>query len=192
MIMDEFIAIMQFRTAAPFGYGLFLFIWIIITIGSFRKMVIMLFRGQLESPRLYLFSAIFICCIAYLYGAFRYDKNLDMNPIFKDEDVVGMWQYGEAKMILEQSGQARFLFDDAIENRIHMNSGNGYWSREGDFNLVIADHDTDQSSYELFRVIKYHDNYRIIIADFDDPDMWDGSLGFRKVMSSVSNSAVDH
>ena len=191
--MDELISIIQFHTAVPFGYGLFLLIWLIITIGSLRKMMILIWRRQYHSSGFYLFSAIFICSIAYLYGTVRYEQNLDMNPVFKDEDIVGRWEYGKAKMILEPSGQAQFSFSKTVSSRVHLHSGNGFWHREGDFNIKIHSLNADQSAtYGLFRVIKYHDDYRIIIDDFNDPDMWDGSLGFRKATLSVASLSAGY
>ncbi|WP_027710130.1 hypothetical protein [Zooshikella ganghwensis] len=84
-------------------------------------------------------------------------------------------------MILKHYGTATINFSNSLLARLDINNGDGYWRKEGDFNLVLGSTAVNlKSKSGMLRVIQYAEKYRLIIEDYEGLDMWDGSLGFKK------------
>ncbi|AJQ94770.1 hypothetical Protein YC6258_02732 [Gynuella sunshinyii YC6258] len=104
-----------------------------------------------------------------------------MNPFFNESSLVGEWNYGNSELLLSSDGTAKISLSSSLLARLNIDNGEGYWRKEGDFNLLIGSASANFASKSgMLRVIQYAENYRLIIEDYDDPDMWDGSLGFKQ------------
>lgn len=103
-----------------------------------------------------------------------------MNPIFNQSDLVGEWKYGRSKLLLKSDGTAEISVSNSMQLKLGIDNGEGYWRKNGDFNLVLGSNAVNFTSKNtVFRVIQYAGNYRLVIGDYEDPDIWDGDLGFK-------------
>ena len=114
-----------------------------------------------------------------LFANIVFEQNLDMNPMFKEADIVGTWQDDQSRLEFAANKQVIFQFDNAYKSRVPVFAGNGTWSRKDDFEIIITINAKTSKLYPL-RVIKVGRNYHLILEDFDDPDLWDHHLGFKK------------
>lgn len=83
--------------------------------------------------------------------------------------------------MLKPSGTAKITFSSSLLARLNVDNGEGCWGKDGDFNLVLGSSRVDSASKNgLLRVMQYAGKYRLIVEDYEDPDMWDGSFGFKR------------
>lgn len=87
---------------------------------------------------------------------------VDLNPVVRAEELVGLWREGPQTLTL--AADHTFRFEGSTTSR-------GQWSLD-DWNLSLEGVDA--------RVIKANSTYRIVVAFPDDPDLWDGRLGFAR------------
>lgn len=111
-----------------------------------------------------------------------------MNPLFEEADTVGEWRDGDSSFILFDDGAAEIKISKSHLRRLQIENGNGVWRRYQDFTVQIQNENSQflpmQGGFNrppLLRVIKFRDEYRIIVQDYVDPDFWDGKLGFKKI-----------
>ncbi len=179
--MDEFISIIQFHTAIPFGYLLFSLLLLGVVVWALKNIVSNLWTKKLRGPKLYIAVILLIAAIGYTYASIRYSENINMNPFFNESALVGEWNYGNSELVLKPDGTAKISLSDSLLERLNIDNGEGYWRKDGDFNLVLgSDAVNFVSKNGKLRVIQYAEKYRLIIEDYEDPDMWDGSLGFKQ------------
>ena len=179
--MDEFISIIQFRSAMPFGYLLFTLVWLSVVAWSLKNILSNLLGKKFYSPRLYITGSLLVVCIGYVIASVKYSENINMNPFFNESDLVGEWNYGSSNLVLKPDGTAEINLSKSLLERLDIDNGEVYWRKKGDFNLVLWSNEVNfVSNNRMLRVIEYADKYRLIIEDYDDLDMWDGSLGFKQ------------
>lgn len=182
--MDEFISIIQFRTAIPFGYLLFFLLWLAVVVWAFKNVVSNIWAKNFLKPKIYIAGSVLLLAAGYAYASIRYSENINMNPFFNESDLVGEWNYGDSKLVLKSDGVAQISLSNSLLARLDLDNGEGYWRKKGDFNLVLGSNSVNlMPKNGIFRVFQYAENYRLIIEDPDmreDPDMWDGNLGFKQ------------
>jgi len=179
--MDEFISIIQFHTAIPFGYLLFSLLWLGVVVWAVKNALSGLWAKRFREPKMYIAGSLLVIAVGYAYASIRYSENINMNPFFKESVLVGEWAYGNSRLVLEPEGVATINFSNPLLARLGIDNGEGYWRKEGDFNLVLGSAAVNfESKNGILRVIQYAGKYRLIIEDYEDPDMWDGSLGFKQ------------
>lgn len=179
--MDEFISLIQFRTAIPFGYLLFSIAWLVLTVSGIITILVLAWKKKYRSPKLYLMLSLVALNFGYAYVNIYYGSDLDLNPLFSESELIGEWGDGKSKMLLLENGKAKLFLSPKHRKRLEIDNGSGYWYKENNFNLIIGSNERDRESKNaLFRVIKYGKNYRIIIEDYEDLDQWDGGLGFKQ------------
>jgi hypothetical protein len=179
--MDEFISIIQFHTAIPFGYLLFSLLWLSVVAWALKNIVSTLWSRRFRGLRIYIAGCLLVVSFGYVYASIRYSENINMNPFFQESALVGEWSYGGSKLVLKPDGIATINLSKSLLARLGIDNGDGYWRKEGDFNLVLGSAAVNfESKNGMLRVIQYAEKYRLIIEDYEDPDMWDGSLGFKQ------------
>lgn len=179
--MDEFISIIQFHTAIPFGYLLFSALWLGIVVWALKNTISNFWSKNFRRPKLYIAGCILVVAVGYAYASIKYSENLNMNPFFQESTLVGEWEYGSSTLVLKPDGRAKISLSNSLLARLNIDNGEGYWRKEGDFNLVLGSNAVNfVSKNGLLRVIQYSNKYRLIIEDYEDPDLWDGSLGFKR------------
>ena len=181
-MIEDIIPKIAFRTAIPFGYLLFYLILILTGVWALKNIIQLLWYGKYKNIKLYFSLIILIFNGLYLYSDKIYDDYLELNPSFSESELIGHWLDEDSLITFEPEGKARFVFREEYKKRLGIDkNGEGYWEKVNDFNIYIGIKPKEKDSkVNLLRVIKYKNIYRIIIDDFDDPDMWDGHLGFRK------------
>ena len=178
--MDEFISLIQFHTAIPFGYLLFSLFWLAVVAWALKNVLGSLWRKRVREPKMYFAGGLLVLAFGYAYASLIYSENLNMNPFFNESDLVGEWEYSGSKLMLKPDGTARIGLTKSLRSRLNIDNGEGYWRKEGDFNLIVGSNPVNSTSKNgMLRVIQYAESYRLIVEDYDDPDMWDGSLGFK-------------
>jgi hypothetical protein len=104
--------------------------------------------------------------------------NIDFNPSFSDSDIVGNWSNGDSHIQFKENRTVHFTFGAQYRDEMGINSGDGNWHKQGDFNIQITNAKLTEILPEL-RVIKKKDEYRLII-ETDDPDSYDYRSAFKR------------
>jgi hypothetical protein len=86
----------------------------------------------------------------------------DLNPVVPPAEVVGSWRDG---------AQALFLHPDRTFQMTGPTTRTGTWG--------LRDQELSLDGMKA-RVIKVNGAYRIVISFPEDPDLWDGRLGFAR------------
>lgn len=163
----------------PFGYLMFGTIWLIGTIGLMVFVIRSLMRRNIFNFRFGFAIAGLTLSAAILVANVVFSNSLNVNPLFTRSDLTGSWMTGSSEFRLEQDGSAIFAFEPTARSRIGVSNGPGYWKRVDDFMISLSNQrNVDQP---VLRVIRFNDQYRIVIEDYGDFDQWDGDLGFRKL-----------
>ena len=118
------------------------------------------------------------------------DVKTEFNPIVDRQELVGKWEYSNCILTLSYDNTYYInVENEELKKRLRVKSSTGHWTK-ADWNLDLNDNSGNQLTN--LRVIKFNNEYRIIIEDFLDFDMWDGDLGFKKasdITLSPSNTA---
>ncbi len=179
--MDSFISFMQLRTAIPFGYAIYAILWLLFSFWAVKNIIQCIWTKKYREKRLYLASALLLFNLVYLYFNIAFGGYLEFNPHFTRTDIIGEWQDGDSKIVFQKDGKLILNIEDSYQARLNVKNGDGYWQRYFDFNIQISNTKERLNSNDHFlRVIVFNGKYRIIIDDFDDPDLWDGGLDFVK------------
>lgn len=88
---------------------------------------------------------------------------VDLNPVVRPDDLVGSWRDGGQTLALRADQTYQFRGPTTMR---------GNWGLD-DWNLSL-------DSGVKARVIKANGAYRIIVSFPDNPDLWDGRLGFAR------------
>lgn len=180
--MEDLFSILLIRTAIPFGYLIYAVMWLVVSLWAIVTIVRLCWTGRFGSIKLYVASALLFLSAATIYSNMMFDKYLDLNPGFADADIIGTWRDGNSEFTLLETGRTIIDLTDEHRYRLDVENGEGTWQKIYDFNIKISDaQEKPGSKTGLLRVIRFNEKYRIIIDDFDDPDMWDGDLGFKRV-----------
>ncbi|MFV1761497.1 hypothetical protein VWY69_00235 [Phaeobacter sp. A90a-4k] len=176
--MDTAMSALQARTAIPFGY---LFLAVGWVVGMSALAVIMLHgihRRKVAS------LGFFASSIGFCFGALIFTANIvfpeqiEINQPFSEADLIGSWTQGASGFVFENENVATFSLESELRDRLGVANGDGHWEKSGDFNISIGNQSISQTA--TLRVIRSGDELRLIIEDFEDWDMWNGDLGFRK------------
>ncbi len=181
--MEKYLEYLQFSTAIPFGYVMF-FIFCVVIIGlGIKNIISSLYHKKFLQFRFVasVFAIFFVSTV--ITANVMFENRLDLNPFFDESDVIGSWKDDNSIIQFKDDKTVYFSFGERYVNRVKLASGEGTWSKHKDFNIEIID-TTKARSLPLLRMIKIQDEYRIILDDFEDPDMWDHHLGFKKQKSS--------
>lgn len=178
--MEEFISLIQFRTAAPFGYLIFFIVCLSVGIWAIKNIVRLCWLKDFKKPKLYVALGLLMLESAYIYINIANSEMINMNPVFSESDIVGNWVDGESTITLSQDGKATIQLGRKYLSRLQIDNGDGYWRKQQDFNIFIGSNTVDTvSKTGVLRVITCNNKYRIIIENHD-PDMWDGDIGFKR------------
>ncbi len=181
--MEEFIIkYFSFGAAVPFGYMFFLIYILLSSIWAIRGLIGLIVTREIRWVRHGLAVALLLLNGLFYFAGHLTSQNLDFNPFSSSEDFVGHWQDGQSRMVLYADGSAEFELTDEYLTRLGVANGQGYWATYRDFNLNISNQsNTEVEREKRFRIIKFRDDYRLIIEDYDDRDLWDRHLGFEKL-----------
>ncbi len=177
--MEKIILLFQFRTGLPFGY-LFFSLFLLLITGLSLKTIVLSIVNKKITYTFFISILGLIFSSSFFYANLYFEDNLELNPTFSSNDIIGTWKDNNSGFELLNDGKAFLKFSPKHVKRLGLKNGSGYWFRYQDFSIKIGFDGQKKSNYGILRVIKDGNEYRIIIEDFDDPDMWDGHLGFKK------------
>lgn len=179
--MEDLLSLMQVRTAVPFGYLIFWLAWLSVSFWAAKNVVQQCWTKRYRSARLYVALGLLFLSSLFLYSNIRFDAYLNMNPLFAEADVIGEWQDGDSQFTLLQNGRAILNLNDEYKRRLGLENGEAYWQKHYDFNIRIGSNRKGRGpDTAVLRVISFNGKFRIIVDDYEDPDMWDGNLGFKR------------
>lgn len=173
-----------FRTAIPFGYAAF---WSGLLLVAVIGLVLAISSAIV--PRLRPWGLVVGVGMLSVVGAFVaaniwFDAAVEMNPFPVDRAVLeGTWRDGDAVLVFRSDGTFR-LDPGWLADRLKGHNSHGEWKLD-DWNLTLLEN--GGRPLAPLRVIRFRREYRIIVDDFEDPDMWDGRLGFRREESIRGN-----
>ena len=158
----------------PCGYLLFflfgafccLVAFAVLVIGVIRRSVILV-----AIPAAFLlFAGVFVA------GNVAFERALEENPPVSDRDLLGTWRTAQSALTLRPDGVYELRAGDDFAKALGTRSSTGQWRRE-DFEVRL----TDRSGRPLhaLHAITFRGRFHLIL-EYDDPDEWDGSLGFSK------------
>ena len=172
--MDELLRFFAFRTAIPCGYLIFFLAAALACAAALGLLVIGVFKKRWK---LVTASAIFLGLAAvWVVGNIAFETALELNPIIQQADLIGVWQSDGSRLQVNSNGT--FLFSTTDEHsEFGIPPTAGTWK----FQPISTIEITDARGRRLpdLLVISFRGRLHIIRA-FEDPDMWDGSLGLAK------------
>jgi hypothetical protein len=165
------------RTAAPFGYAVFLLALLGIGAAGVALLITAVRSGRRwrgAAGVLLLFGAAYTFWVNY-----SAEEDLDLNPhITAPAQLVGRWVDGAATLVLHADGSYQ------CEGRAACVAigAAGTWEHAGDFDLVFRQADGGGAHAPVrYRVVSYRGRLRLTHPIDEDPDMWDGKLLFEHV-----------
>ena len=167
---DDFLRLFAFRTGLPCGYLLFFLFgafWcavsiVVLVVGAVRRKLVLI-----VVPSLFLLLAGTL-----VVGNIAYSNALNLNPSVSNAELIGNCEpalAGPSPAIQLHAGHdfSRDLGTSASEGR---------WQHDA-FSLSLID--SSGKPLKPLRAITFRGKPHLIL-EFDDPDAWDGDLGFRK------------
>ena len=177
--MEKYSEYLQFSTAVPFGYLIFYTLCLVAWFWGVKNIISSIRRRNFSSVG-FLGGNLAAGFVSMLFFAdLIFSTGLELNPSFGHSEVVGSWADGNSHIQFRPDGTAHFALEKIYADRLGVISEEGTWKKWQDFTIRIADNNSARP-LPLLRVIKKYDEYRIIVEDFDDFDMWDHHLGFKK------------
>jgi len=172
---DEFLRLFAFRTGIPCGYLLFFLFsafWcivavVLLVVGVIRRRALLI-----ALPTTFLFLAA-----AFVVGNVAYERALDLNPHVTDSEFVGTWRTARSILTLRPDGLYELHAGEDLAKDFRTSSSRGKWQRESTFGVRLVD--ASGKSLPVLRAITFRGRLHLII-EFDDPDAWDGDLGFSR------------
>jgi len=124
---------------------------------------------------------VLLCAGVFVVGNVAYEHALDLNPSVSDADLIGTWRTDRSSLTLRADGAYELRAGNDFARDFGTSTSSGAWRHEA----IFAVHLIDRSGRELpaLRVISFRNKPRLILQ-FDDPDAWDGDLGFRKTVAA--------
>ena len=177
--METFLEYLQFSTAAPFGYAMFYSFWLAVFAISATVILRSIIKKHTWRLR-FLASVLAMTSAVLIVGAnIVFENGLNLNPATVTFNPIGVWTDADSTIEFRPDGTASFEFGRRYADRTKPRQGEGIWRLSGDFNISIVNSNATRSLPPL-RVISMRDEFRLILEDFDDFDMWDNHLGFKK------------
>lgn len=177
--MERVIEFFQFSTGVPLGYAIFYGFCLVVGFAGIVLAASTAWSGKFLSLRFLGGIAVTGFVAMTLYANIAFEDNLDLNPVFVAQDVVGDWSQGDSHIRFGKDGTAHLALDAYYSRKIGTASPDVTWRKSADFNIKIMDKGARQQP-QMLRVIRYNGSLRIIVEDFDDPDGWNHDLGFKK------------
>jgi hypothetical protein len=176
--MERILELLQFRSALPFAYLGFC----CATVSVVAVAVSLIVWGMLKRPRSrwrIAIGAIVLCGTAVQFAAILvFDSMIEFNPSpVNRQDLHGLWSDRGTTLQVNADGTFDLKAKEPLAARIGATEATGTWTL-GDFNLYLKT--ASGASLTPLRVIQFGSSFRLIVDDFDDPDWWDGRLGFRR------------
>lgn len=170
----------MFQTALPFGYLLQGVVLLGVTIGGFALLGRSLLRRERQSAAL---GAGLLLVVGTCVGIAASLESVDQwNPRPDRDALLGRWE--DAGMHLELLPDSTFRLDasDRFVRQTGFSAPAGTWTLD-DFNLDLRA--SEGNSIVDLRVVVSSGVYRIIVQP-DEPDVWDGRLGFARTPPSAA------
>jgi membrane protein implicated in regulation of membrane protease activity len=173
-VSDDFLRLFAFRTGLPCGYLLFFLFGVfccvvavvVLVVGIVWRKVVLV-----ALPSLFLLLAA-----TFVVGNIAYERSLDINASLPNAELIGRWQTPQSTLVLRRDGSYQLRAGDDLSKVFATSASVGKWQPEG-FGVRL----TDSSGRALprLRTITFRGKPHLIL-EFDDPDAWDGDLGFSK------------
>ncbi|HSY48800.1 MAG TPA: hypothetical protein VLC46_08320 [Thermoanaerobaculia bacterium] len=172
--MDEFLSLFAFRTGIPCGYLLFVLLGLCISMMALVAVLIGLLRKPRNWVLIFLGALVLSCAGIWVAGNVAYSAALDLNPVTEVKSVTGQWRWNGARLRLNSDGSYELNPGTAP-----LNSGRsvGQWILDGKGLHLTDIH--GQVALDL-RPIIFRGRLHLIIDLHEDPDNWDGDLGFSR------------
>jgi hypothetical protein len=165
--VDDFLRFFAFRTGLPCGYLLFFAVGFSISVTALVAVVAGL---RLKPPG----AVVLACAAVWVCGNVAYDLALDLNPMTDAESVSGVWRWNGATLQLHSNGAYEL---DPGSAPLHSGRSVGHWTLDG-LELHLIDN-RGQSALDL-RPITFRGRLHLMVDPHEDPDSWDGDLGFSR------------
>lgn len=172
---DDVLRLFAFRTAVPCGYILFFLFGLFCCFVALVVLVIGVIR---RSAILIALPAVFFLLVGvFVAGNIVYERALDLNPMVSDADLPGTWTTAHSALSLRPDGFYELRAGDDFAKDFGVRSSTGKWQRDGTFDVRLTDR--SGKSLPALRAIAFRGRLHLTL-EFDDPDDWDGDLGFSK------------
>jgi len=153
-VSDDFLRLFAFRTGLPCGYLLFFLFGAFWCAVSIVVLVVGAVRRKLV---LIVVPSLFLLLAGTLVvGNIAYSNALDLNPSVSNAELIGNWE--------------------TADSSLGTSASEGRWQHDA-FSLSLID--SSGKPLKPLRAITFRGKPHLIL-EFDDPDAWDGDLGFRK------------
>jgi hypothetical protein len=119
-------------------------------------------------------TAFLACAAIFVCGNLAYEAALDLNPMTQARNITGSWHWNGAKLQLHPDGSYELEPGSAP-----LNTGRsvGRWTLDGMGLRLIDNH--GKPALDL-RPITFRGRFHLMIDLHQDPDSWDGDLGFSR------------
>lgn len=96
-------------------------------------------------------------------------ENVELNPVVRRPDLIGVWTDGSNRLTLEENGEYVLLWNEREVK--------GTWTND-DYNLLLS---PDVGYLNFYpRIVQVKSRYRIV-TNYCSIDTWDGDLGLAKL-----------
>ncbi|TNE36610.1 MAG: hypothetical protein EP347_10565 [Alphaproteobacteria bacterium] len=167
-------------SAIPFGFLFLSIFWLSITFAGIIGTIAAFFRRK-HRLSLALGSILLLAMSGLLATAEVFSATyLDMNPRVTDEELQGTWLDGNSVITLHDDLSATLELSKSNQRKLDFHSNVATWYRATDFSIILEAPNT-AGTHEIveMRIIGFKDQL-YLTKEFDDPDMWDSNLGFKK------------
>ncbi len=103
------------------------------------------------------------------------EQNIEWNPSVNETEIIGKWKCNDSILIINSNKTFRFINGQDLTPKVGINLTQGFWEKAV-FNLDLID--KSGTKLTAFRIIKVSNQFRIIIDNYSEPDLWDGNLDF--------------
>jgi len=166
----------MFRTAIPFGYlFIMIFLYGLLVLGV--TCFILGWRTRRRSLKT-TGAVLSLTAIGLITADVIMNSRMEWNPPIRDETtVVGSW-LRERSIWMDFSETITLRADHSFEYHSDEEGFSGKWERS-DWNLRLKSEGVDST----MRFIEYAGELRLLSQPPDDPDLWSGDLGLKRVQS---------
>jgi hypothetical protein len=173
-VSDDFLRLFAFRTGLPCGYLLFFLLgafWcavsvVVLVVGAVRRKLLLI-----VVPSLFLLVAG-----ALVVGNIAYSNALDLNPSVSNAELIGNWETAASSLVLRRDGSYQLHAGNDFSRDFGTSASAGRWQHDA-FSLSLID--SSGKPLKPLRAIRFRGKPHLIL-EFDDPDSWDGDVGFQK------------
>jgi len=127
--MADIISQIQFRNAVPFAYMFFSLMLLIVALVCLIVIGVSVWKRKYGSLKSIISVLVLALIGVYAYSGFIYSNNLNLNPFFKEQQLVGRWGAGDATLLLSEGNSAEIAFDEKYIQRTGLESGMGTWNK---------------------------------------------------------------